>query len=340
MLTLATAQAVILFRTGDPTENTTPPTGADTNSGWQYEGEWGSFLGTRIAPHFFISAAHIGHAGAVFTFQSIDYHVVGQNYDPQSDFVIWEVAEEFPTFAPLYSRTDEVGQRIIEIGRGTQRGAAITLNDTLKGWLWGPGDGVVRWGENIVSGVYVNGPNDDLLMANFDQSGLPNECHLSSGDSGGAAFIEDAGVWKLAGINYAVDGPFAADSTGANPFNAAFFDLNGFYEQDGSNFVPVTGPSALYPTRISTKLPWIGAKIAQPRAGFEANSATITYTKLTIPTTDLTYVVQQSIDGISWENASATDEVLSTNGSTQRVKSTISIGSNTHLLLRVQLQRP
>ena len=95
-LRLTSASAVILFRSGDPNENTTPPTGADANSGWQYEGAWGGFLGTPIAPHFFISAAHIGQAGAVFIFQNIDYHVVGQNFDPQGDFVIWEVAEEFP----------------------------------------------------------------------------------------------------------------------------------------------------------------------------------------------------------------------------------------------------
>ncbi len=112
------------------------------------------------------------------------------------------------------------------------------------------------------------------------------------------------------------------------------------YEQDGSDYVPASGPSAFYATRISTKLAWIGAGIARPRAGFEADNATITYTRINVPTTDLTYVVQQSTDGISWQTAVATDAIISTNASTQLVKSSVPIGTNGHLLLRVQLQRP
>ena len=53
--------AVILEGTGNPSYNTNAPTGSLTNSGWQYEGLWSSFyLGTPIAPNFFITAHHIG----------------------------------------------------------------------------------------------------------------------------------------------------------------------------------------------------------------------------------------------------------------------------------------
>jgi len=37
-LTLQTANAVILFGSGDPSYNTSPPSGTLANSGWQYEG--------------------------------------------------------------------------------------------------------------------------------------------------------------------------------------------------------------------------------------------------------------------------------------------------------------
>jgi len=48
-----------------------------------------------------------------------------------------------------------------------------------------------------------------LLKLTFSRNGLTNEGALSGGDSGGGVFINDSGKWKLAGINYLVDGPFA-----------------------------------------------------------------------------------------------------------------------------------
>ena len=343
-LAAASAHAVILYRTGDPSENTTEPTGADyANSGWQYEGNWGALLGTPFAPQFFLSAAHIGRADDFFYFQNVAYHVGQSFYDPQGDFVIWKVAETFPSFAPLYSRTDEVGLRMISIGRGTQRGSPVMLNNVLKGWTWGGSDGVRRWGENIVSGIYPNGPNNDLLYANFDQAGLPNECHLSAGDSGGAAFIQDGAVWKLAGIHYSVDGHFSFDSLGSNHFDAALFDKSGLYEGDldyGVPYTAATGPSALYPTRISTKLPWICAVVAEPKPAKEGSDATLTYTKLIFPPTDLVYLVQKSSDLVSWTDAGGTDELVSTAGSSQVVKSKVPIpAGDGAIFLRLQIKR-
>ncbi len=341
-LALASAQAVILYRTGDAGENTTEPTGPGyANSGWQYEGSWGGFLGTPFAPHFFLSAAHIGNAGSsIFLFQNQTYHVIDYAYDPQSDLVIWKVAEEFPSFAPLYSHTDEVGLRLIAIGRGTQRGAPILLNNALKGWAWGGGDGVQRWGENVVSSILPYGTNNDLVRSAFDEIGLPNECHLSVGDSGGAVFIQDGETWKLAGINFAVD-TFYADSAGHGYLEAALFDRAGYFDSDNGSYVPLAGPSAFYATRISTKLPWIGRVIAQPEVGREADNLTMTYTKLVLPVTDVTYVVEQSSDLIDWQPATTSDEIVSTTGSTQVVKSKVVITPEAKaIFLRLRIARP
>ena len=344
LLAVANAHAVILYRTGDPNENTTPPSGANANSGWQYQGIWGGFLGTPIAPHFFISAAHIGNAGgSSFTFQNVTYRVTQDFFDPQSDLVIWRIAGEFPSFAPLYSRTDEVGQRIIAIGRGTRRGDPVTLNEVFKGWYWGAGDGVERWGENTVSSIYQVTPAWDLLRAEFNAGGLPNECHLSVGDSGGAAFIDDNGTWKLAGIHYSVDGDFSFTLSHESYFDAALVEMDGLYAGDHNSpapFEPVTGPSALYPTRISTKLPWIAIMIAEAQIGFDAGAASLTYTKLVIPQSDLVYGMQQSSDLVNWQAATTSDQVLSTNASTEIVKSKITTGSAPALFLRLRAQRP
>src|SRR5437867_4375374 len=61
-LLLATipVHAVIFYADGDPAYNTTAPGGSLTNSGWQFEGIWGGFLGTPIAPKYFITARHVG----------------------------------------------------------------------------------------------------------------------------------------------------------------------------------------------------------------------------------------------------------------------------------------
>jgi hypothetical protein len=172
-LNFSPIQAVILYRTGDPTANTAARGLLSPHEGWDYEGDWGIFLGTAIAPHFFISAAHVGQAGGTnFALQNVNYTVLRGFYDPQSDLVIWQIAETFPTFASLYPRQDEVGQVTVDIGRGTQRGVSYSLNNQMLGWLRGTDDHVKRWGENIFSDAFQYQTNWDLLYATFDQIGL------------------------------------------------------------------------------------------------------------------------------------------------------------------------
>lgn len=69
------AEAVVFSDTADPLHNTTTP---GDNSGWQYEGEVDGFLGTPIAPHFYITTKHIGGSiGQVFHFHGDNYTTVG-----------------------------------------------------------------------------------------------------------------------------------------------------------------------------------------------------------------------------------------------------------------------
>ncbi|MBA2432808.1 MAG: hypothetical protein H0V56_11970 [Chthoniobacterales bacterium] len=339
------AGAVILYRTGDPNENTTPPGGALAGSGWQYQGIWGGFLGTPIAPHFFIAAKHVGHGG-VFVFGGVSYEIVREYPDPTSDLSLWEVAQPFPpsALAPLYTGSNEVGTHLVAFGRGTQRGAAALLGDTPKGWHWGGGDGVQRWGENQVAGIDAMSPDWHLLRASFDQIGLPNECHLSVGDSSGAAFLNDNGIWKLAGIHYAVDGPFHTDAAGNGQFFGALFDMTGFFVWNGSQFVQITAPnpapSAFYSTRISTKLPWIGGSIAQPRLEREGSTVSLRYTRIIAAPTEVAYEVQQSSDLVDWVPAAVQEEVTPISASIQSVKASLPLGTTTRLFLRVRISRP
>lgn len=354
-LALTSVQAVILFRTGVPSENTTKPGGLLDKSGWQYEGQWGGFLGTPIAPHFFISAKHIGNAGAgIFNFgdfPGVNYTVVEQFDDPFTDFTIWRVSETFPSFAPLYATPDEIGRPLVVIGRGTQRGVDALVNNMVHGWKWGGGDGVQRWGENIVTAIVPDGPLNQYVYATFDQNGLTNEAHLSAGDSGGAVFIQDNGTWKLAGINYAVDGPFFPDSSGAGAFNAALFDARDFYSADGTVIAgPVPLPTGFYATRVSSKLDWIfsvvdpagdsvgngvpnlaryarnlnspapvGLSATMPTKG--DTSITLTYRKLV--TSGLQYQIEKSSDLAVWTMTSSQDQVVTTVGNVQTIEATV-----------------
>ena len=272
-------RAIILFGTDDPTANTAAPVGSLANSAWNYEGQWGGFLGTPIAPHFFITAKHVGGTvGDVFYFQSAAYHTTAEFVDPSTDLHIWQVAETFPYYAPLYTKSDEVGQPLVVIGRGTLRGDEIDVKKKARGWGWG-GPGSQRWGENVVSAVVSGGTNNEYLFAAFDEpsgknhksSSAANEATLSGGDSGGGVFLNDGGMWKLAGINYAVDGPFYTSPSDTTGFLAALFDARDFYyKDDAGKYVLITGKSAVptgfYSTRISSRLAWI-LSIIQPPGG-------------------------------------------------------------------------
>jgi hypothetical protein len=347
-LDLSTGRAVILLDTGDPAANTTAPAGNLAGSGWQFEGTWGGFLGTPIAPHFFITAAHIGRAGADFVFQGSAYTVARSFSLPNSDLLIWQVNEAFPSFAPLYSKRDEISRHLVVIGRGTQRGDAVTLNGTLRGWSWGAGDSVERWGENDVADVVpYNG--HDLLYATFDEhvqpNDHPNESHLSSGDSGGAIFLKDSddGLWKLAAINYAVDDLYTVPDL-ATDFVAAIFDARDYYSYDGTNFTLISGaapvPTGFYGSRISSELAWICSVIATPQVGFEGNFLTLTYNKLVVPASDLTYTVEQSGDLVNWSTATTQDEPGAITGDLQVIKAKIPVGAATHLFARLRVTRP
>ena len=179
-LNAISANAILFYSTGDTNHNTTAPGGSLTDSGWQYEGIWGGFLGTPIAPKYFITARHVpGNVGDPFFFQGVTYLAASVHDDPDSDLRVCRICGAFPVFAPIYTDTNEVANSLVVIGRGTQRGAAVTTTNLLlgtvktNGWRWGPYDGVVRWGENVVAGI-ANGDGlldpgaGELLQATFD----------------------------------------------------------------------------------------------------------------------------------------------------------------------------
>jgi hypothetical protein len=127
--------------------------------------------------------------------------------------------------------------------------------------MWGSDSGVLRWGTNTVAEtINVGAPYGDMLYAQFTTSSDPNWAHLASGDSSGPVFINEGAGWQLAGVNFAVDGPFNTTTTG-DGFNAALFDMRGLYIWDDGTWEFVTGsdaiPSGFYSTRVSVRAFWI-----------------------------------------------------------------------------------
>jgi PKD repeat protein len=278
---LPSSYAVLFKSTADPSYNTNAPTGALANSGWQYEGSWGVFLGTPVGPTFFLAAHHIGGAtGQVFVLNGFTYHTTAFFDDPNSDLRVWQVAETFPSYAPLYTNVNEVGKHCVLFGRGTQRGAAVIVSGVTNGWQWGGSDAVERWGENDVA-TTVNGAAGlgDFLRATFDRAAGSNECQISIGDSSGGLFIQNGSVWQLAGIHYAIDGPFS-NAVDGTMFNAALLDRGGLFEANGTNWTFISNtaqdnPSGFFSTRVSSHIAWINSVISgngpvAPVASFDA----------------------------------------------------------------------
>ncbi len=270
--------ALIFSSTGDPAFNTTAPTGPLADSGWQFQGLWQGYLsGTPISPSYFITAQHAGGVvGSEFVLGGFTYHTTAAFPHPTADLTIWQVDGTFPSYAPLYTGSDEVGQSAMLFGRSAERGARVIVPGTspaeldgLRGWNWGGASPALRWGQNIVDEVLTDPDSGNkYLLAEFNYEGGPNEATLAGGDSGGGLFLFDAGVWKLAGINVGVEAEFRKDPGIGFP-NSAIFDAGGLYENTGLAYELVVDqetdvPASLYSVRLSDYQAWIETTVPEP----------------------------------------------------------------------------
>jgi hypothetical protein len=245
--------------------NKSAPSGTIAGSGWQYEGNWGTFVGTPIGRNYFITASHVGGGvGQSLVLNGVSYPTVAMYDDPSTDLRIWKTSKSFSSWAPIYTNGLEVGKTGVLFGRGTARGSDVNANGALKGWQWGATDNKLSWGQNKLKGV-VNGGSGigDVLSFSFDRSGhgdhVTNEGGPSAGDSSGAVFVNSYGAWKLAGVIYSAENPFKT-SSGGSTFNANIFDKGGLYYNN--SFVSDTStdnPQQWYATRISSRGSWINS---------------------------------------------------------------------------------
>lgn len=273
------AQAVILLGTGDPTANTTPPTGALADSGWKTQTDAGP-CATAVGPRHLLTAAHLGISpGFALRFGGLVYPVVRTTHAPDSDLRLLEIAGRLDadSIARLTTHTNEIGHGVVIHGRGGPRGAAVTREGPdgpeLRGWLWTGMGSRLRWGTNVIEDVAVEGGTNpgSFLRAWFDQDGGDDEATVSSGDSGGGVFLREDDGWSLAGVMNAVQSEFRRTADGVT-FLASLFDRRSFFEwdsEDGWQVDPAATdqPGTLWQaTRVSSYTDWVTRVMGEPPA--------------------------------------------------------------------------
>jgi hypothetical protein len=204
---------------------TNPPTGS-WNVNWDYVYNYQGSSGVAVGSNWLLTAAHVADDSF-----STTLNINGTNYyqreivfhraedDPahtnKADLALVRFDKVFPGYYPLYTgtfptRTFPTDKRLsaVLVGFGTTGSVynAVTDYYTDSGF----GNGIKRWGSNKidapttadydVAGATGMTYNDGIQIL-FTFSSTTYEAGVGVRDSGGGTFVNDVGVWKLAGIN-------------------------------------------------------------------------------------------------------------------------------------------
>lgn len=285
--------AVAVIITRDATGNTSAPTDPALATRWGQVGNFDVFMGTPIASQFFLTAKHLGNlTGQPITFPDTStFSTIAGFFDPDSDLAIYQIAGSFPNdkIVPMYSGSFVANQSMYLFGRGVPRtttdvvGNAFGGGTEAKGWTWGSNMGTRSWGTNTFNQIIDDPDAGPQIAYDFDYDGTgTDEGILSIGDSGGPVFMQEGGVWKLAGIHYAVETPFNTTDFG-DGFNAAVFDKGGLYERSDPNTwtylnpTPGNQPAFSYSTSVPAGSAWIASIVPEPATGSIVGLAAIAW---------------------------------------------------------------
>lgn len=275
---LTRVEAVIII--GSSAGNTSAPADAGLADRWTQVGNFNSYLGTPIAPQFFVTAKHLGDlTGQSIVFpDSSSYMTTAVFNDPSSDLAIYQISGMFPNdkIVPMYAGSFTTNQAMTIFGRGRSRTDTAVIGEKFpngtesKGWTWGAFTGNRSWGANTFDGLSNGLPGAGTqLVWDFDFGGGANEGILATNDSGGPVFMQEGGVWKLAGINYAV-GPISVRETAGGPtLEAAIYDYGGLYLDVSGTWTLQSAfggdkPATSYSSSIPANTTWINSVITVP----------------------------------------------------------------------------
>lgn len=276
---LAATPAAAVIIIGSSAGNTSAPSDTGLATRWGQVGDFNDFLGTPIASQFFLTAKHLGNlTGQAITFpDASSYTTTAAFFDPASDLALYQIAGTFPSdkIVPRYTGSFAANQPMTIFGRGRLRtdtpviGERASNGTEAKGWTWGGFTGNRSWGTNTLDGLANGGAAGTQLAWDFDVGGGANEGILATNDSGGPVFMQEGGVWKLAGINYAI-GPKDVRETQTGPtLEAAVYDYGGLYLDSGGTWTlqPATiadKPAISYSSSVPANATWVQSVITVP----------------------------------------------------------------------------
>lgn len=190
--------------------------------------------------------------------------------------------------------TENVGKQMMVYGFGgltpDLNSPILTQDGRQAGWNWKGGFHYLAWGTNRARSVEYDtrpGSETEYLRFTYEKPTLdngdpnPHYTGVNEGfgapeDSSAGIFIQEGGVWKLAGVLYGIDAEYDKDGKlfsdpryGHDIFWGAIYDARGLYQMQyneqgqQTGFELITGdnpvPTGDYATRLSTFRPWIGS---------------------------------------------------------------------------------
>ncbi len=214
----------VLLAAADGTGNTSAP--AD-DPGFSNVGALAGATAVHLGNGWVLTANHVGAGSPIFG--GVAYPVVAgstvQLRSPDSALADLRMFRVNPTppQPPLrvYPSAPLPGTDVVMIGRGRDRGEPTIWNG-IGGWLHAATSSM-RWGTNRVSASSLDVLGTRAFEMSFSERRATTwEAQATTGDSGGAVFLQYGGAWYLAGILYAV-GPFEGQPSDTALFGNASY---------------------------------------------------------------------------------------------------------------------
>jgi hypothetical protein len=210
-LCLAWPSHAVIIDSGDGTGNTSAPS---DDPGWAHVGTKGGATVIYLGNGWVLTANHVGIGDVVF--QGVLYPAVEgssirlqNDSGPPPDLRVFRIdPRPVLPILPIRDSTPTVSTAVTMIGHGRNRGSATSWNPPgpggpIKGYEWGVGKSM-RWGTNVVGGSGTVLDTESFYTDFSERRGTTHEAQAANGDSGGAVFIKDQGVWELAGVMFAI----------------------------------------------------------------------------------------------------------------------------------------